>query len=204
MSFFKTNFNGILICLFEIIVGVLLLVNPIGFTKGIIISAGIILMFLGATSIIRYFCMEPLDAAKSQSLMKGLVLCLAGAFCTFKSIWFIVTFPVITLIYGVIILVAGLEKIQWMIDSIRLKKGKWYWAGISAAISMICAIVIIISPFESTAVLWMFTGVSLIVEAVFDVIGLFFENKTKKAEPASTEEVLVGEIVTEETVANNE
>ena len=35
---------------------------------------------------------------------------LGGAFCAFNSRWFIATFPVITLIYGVIILVAGIRK----------------------------------------------------------------------------------------------
>ena len=58
-----------------------------------------------------------------------------------------------------------------------MKKQKWYLAGISALISSVCGVVVISSPFGSTAVLWMFTGASLIVEAVFDVVALILGNK---------------------------
>ena len=177
MKFLKNNFGGIIGCLLEILVGILLLVNPVGFTSGIIIGAGYLLIISGLASIIKYFRTKPEEAEKSQTLVKGLVALLAGAFCAFHSSWFIVTFPVITLIYGVVILITGLAKVQWMVDAIRIKKGKWFLAGISALLSIICGVVIITSPFSSTAVLWMFTGISLIAEAIFDVIAILFGAK---------------------------
>ena len=42
MTVIKENINTIVICLCEILVGVLLLINPIGFTSGIIIMLGIV------------------------------------------------------------------------------------------------------------------------------------------------------------------
>lgn len=180
MRFLITNFGGILMCLFEVLVGILLLMNPVGFTSGIIIGAGLFFVVSGLVSIATYFRTEPEEAAKRQTLVKGLVALLAGVFCAFKSEWFIVTFPVLTLIYGVVILITGLGKVQWMVDAIRLKKGKWFLAAISALLSIVCGVVIITSPFSSTAVLWMFTGISLIIEAIFDVVVLFLSNKDKK------------------------
>lgn len=53
-------------------------------------------------------------------------------------------------------------------------------AAISAAISLVCAVVILNNPFAATEVLWMFTGITLIIEAVFDLITLVISSKTTK------------------------
>lgn len=126
MKFLKNNIGSIVSCLMEILVGILLLINPVGFTSGIIIGAGFVLLVTGLISVIKYFRTEPEAAAKNQMLVKGLVALLAGAFCAFKSGWFVVTFPVITLIYGIIILLTGLAKIQRMVDALRMKKASGF------------------------------------------------------------------------------
>ena len=137
----KRNLGSVAMSLAEIIIGVLLLVNPVGFTSGIIVTFGVVLMITGIGTTIKYFRTEPEEAAVSQILVKGLLMLLAGAFCAFNSHWFI---------------------------------------AISAAISIVCGIVIITSPFSTTAILWMFIGISLIVEAVFDMIGSIFGNREKQ------------------------
>lgn len=172
--------NGILLALFEIVVGILLLVNPVGFTSGIIIALGIVLLITGLVSTIRYFITDAKKAAASQLLVKGILLIVVGAFCTLKSQWFLMTFPILTVVYGAAILFAGIYKIQWMADLLRAKNQKWFLALISAGISILCAVVVIANPFTSTAVLWMFTGISLIVEAVFDIVALFMSGMKKE------------------------
>jgi len=77
----------------------------------------------------------------------------------------------------VVILVTGITKLQWTVDIIRMKRSKWFWMAISAAISILCGITVITNPFSTTAVLWMFIGISLIVDAVFDMIGGIFGNR---------------------------
>lgn len=172
--------NSLILCLFEVLVGILLLINPVGFTSGIIITAGAVLLVIGLISIIRYFRADAKEAALSQLLVKGLVALLAGGFCTFNSHWFIVTFPVLTIIYGIVILVTGLGKVQLAVDMLRAKKKKWFIAAISAAISLICSVVVLKNPFATTATLWMFTGITLIVEAVFDGISMILNGKEKE------------------------
>lgn len=176
----KRSLSGVLMSVIELVIGILLLVNPVGFTSGIIITAGIVLMVLGAGSVVRYFRTSPEEAAVNRLLVKGLVQLLAGAFCAFRSGWFIATFPVLTLVYGITILISGLAKLQWAVDIIRLKRKRWFLAALSAAVSLLCGIVVITSPFSTTGVLWMFTGISLIVEAVFDMISAVFGNREKK------------------------
>mgnify|MGYP003301535709 CR=1 FL=1 len=186
MKFLKNHFAGIGMFLLEILVGVLLLINPVGFTSGIIMGAGLVLLLVGIVCIIKYFRAEPQEAAKSQNLMKGLIALLAGSFCALRSEWFVVTFPVITLIYGVVILITGLGKIQWTVDILRQKKPRWFLCALSALVSTACGLVIIAAPFTTTAVLWMFTGIGLIVDACFDIVALIFTNrKTTPDEPTA-------------------
>lgn len=174
--------NNILLCLFEVIVGILLLIEPVSFTTGIIVAAGVVLAIAGIVSIIRYFRTEPQEAALSRSLANGLICVVAGVFCALKSHWFVATFPVLTIVYGVAILLAGLQKVQLTIDLLRFKRRKWFLAAISAVLSIVCSIVILSSPFASTAALWMFTGISLIVEAVVDLVSMIFNAREAREE----------------------
>lgn len=184
----KRNLGSVAMSLAEIIIGILLLVNPVAFTSGIIVAFGIVLMLVGVSTIIKYFRTEPEEAAVGQLLVKGLLELLGGAFCAFNSHWFIATFPVLSLIYGVVILVTGITKVQWTMDIIRMKRSKWFWMAISAAISILCGITVITNPFSTTAVLWMFIGISLIVDAVFDMIGGIFGNREKRETMTDTQE----------------
>jgi len=169
---------SILMSLVEILIGVLLLINPVGFTSGIIKMFGSILALFGICEVIQYFRIYAEEAAQRNWLMKGILFTLTGLFCVFKTEWFIVTFPVITLLYGVLILITGIGKLQKAIDMLRLKKKFWYIMLISAALTLVVAVLAISNPFATTAVLWTFVGVSLIVEAVMDVVAFVFARKS--------------------------
>lgn len=171
---------GIVFCLFEWIVGVLLLINPVAFTSGIILISGVVMLVLGVLETVRYFRTDSKEAAVSQMLTKGILLLLAGLFCALKTDWFLVTFPVLTIIYGVVILVTGVGKIQLAVDMLRRKNDKWFWAAINAAVTIVCAVIILQSPFATTAVLWMFTGISLIAEGVLDVMTMIMKKKSSE------------------------
>ncbi len=170
----KGNF---LMCIAELLIGILLLLNPVGFTSGIIIVLGIGLAILGIVSLINYFRISPEDAAKQSGLAKGLMYCIIGLFCIFKSNWFIVTFPLLTVIYGVMTLLGGIYKIQWAVDLLRMKQKYWFVAIISAVLSIIFAVLIFSNPFATTAVLWTFIAVTLIVESVIDIITFILGRK---------------------------
>lgn len=182
----KFNLNMVLTALFEILVGILLLVNPVSFTSGILIAAGIVLCLLGLKSLVVYFVRKPEEAAASYGLLNGLVCILLGLFLVFKSGWILLTFPLLTVVYGVVVLITGLSKLQAAVDMLRLKLGRWYLGMLGALLSIVCAVVILLNPFATTAALWMFIGISLIVEAVVDLIAAIF-GKRKKPEAAPTE-----------------
>lgn len=179
MGAMKEKAGGMVVCIFELVVGILLFVNPIGFTSAIITMAGVVLMVLGIVEIVRYFRTNVKEASLGQMLVKGLLSILAGAFCIFQTEWFIATFPILTVLYGIVILVTGIGKIQLAVDMIRMKRKKWIWAAFNAVISLICAFVILRMPFSSTAALWIFTGAALAAEGVLDLVTFIADGRGK-------------------------
>ena len=170
--------SSLFMSIVEIVLGILLLINPVGFTSGIIIILGVVLAIMGIGQTVQYFRADAEEAAKSGSLTKGILFTVLGIFCAFKSEWFIATFPVITIFYGILILVAGVSKLQIAVDMARAKQKYWFFALISAMLTLVFAVLIIINPFASTAFLWTFIGISLIVEAVIDVVTFIFAKKS--------------------------
>lgn len=189
MSVVKKNLKEIIFCVAELIVGILLLINPISFTSGILVLLGVCTLSTGILFGYKYFRMNAELAKRGNMLTWAILLIMMGLFCILRTDWFIATFPILTVLYGVIMLVAGVSKIQTMVDMLRLHNNKWFWAGINAVVSIICAVVILWSPFASTAVLWIFAGVSLIVEAVLDIVTIFLAYIGKKVVEEMMEDV---------------
>jgi len=177
MSKINRNTGNLLTCIFEILVGILLLIDPVGFTSGIIVAFGIVLAVIGAISLFRYFREDAETASQESGLTKGIIFVIFGLFCAFKSEWFIVTFPLLTVLYGILTLVSGVSKVQWAVDMLRAKQKYWFVEVIGAVLTIICAILILTNPFTSTVFLWTFIGVSMIVEAVVDVIAFILGRK---------------------------
>lgn len=179
--------GSILFCMLEIAVGVLLLINPIAFTTGIVMAFGAALLAVGIMKIVRYLRMDPRQAVASRGLVKGLILMAAGGFCLIRSDWFIVTFPMLSVIYGIGLLVCGLGKVQWAVDMLRLRVVKWYLAAIGAVVTIVCAVVVLCNPFATMEVMWIFTGVALIVEAALDVLAMILKDWKKSTAGQSFE-----------------
>ena len=168
--YLKTKSGKIIMCLCELIVGILLLVNPVGFTAGIISSLGVVFIVLGVVSIVRYFKTPPEQAVVEKGLTKGLIEVSAGFLCIFGNKWIILAFPLLTVVYGIGILITGITKIQWTVDMLRLKTRRWFWSAIGAVLTIICGVIILCNPFGSTSVLWTFIAIALIVQAVIDAV----------------------------------
>ena len=178
MKSLKANLHGILMSAFEVLVGILLIIDPEGFTSGIIVAVGIALLLGGIWQVVCYFKEEPEEAAKGQALLIGMIMLLGGGFLALKSTWLIQVIPLLTIVYGIGVLVAGLWKVQWTVDKLRMKKKYWYLMAISAGVSLICSTLILWNPFASTSVLWKFTAIALILEAVFDLVAIIAGGKS--------------------------
>ena len=67
-------------------------------------------------------------------------------------------------------LILAAAKLQKMADLRRLDMTHWYMPGISAVLAAILAAVILINPFGAALAVWTFVAISLIVEAILEII----------------------------------
>ena len=65
MKSLRQNANNIFLCVFEVLIGILVLIDPVAFSSGIIIAAGILMILSGAVCVFRYFWMKPEEAMLS-------------------------------------------------------------------------------------------------------------------------------------------
>lgn len=63
---------------------------------------------------------------------------------------------------------------------LRMKQKYWYISAISAALTIIFAVLVLINPFSAVASLWTFIGVTMIIEAVLDIVTFICGRNEKK------------------------
>lgn len=106
----RDRLSIIFLSIAEILIGILLLVNPVGFTTWIIMMLGIALVLVGIINVIQYFRTPPIEAALKKSLATGVLAILVGLWCILRNDWLIGLFTLLTTLYGIIILVSGVTK----------------------------------------------------------------------------------------------
>lgn len=152
----------------------MLLIKPEEFTDGIITFLGILLCVAGVVNIVKYFREDPVQAALERNLAVGLLAIALGALFLMKKMWLIQAFPLLTVLYGIMMFVTGVFKVQWTADMLRAHLRKWYWPAISAVLMLAFACIVLCNPFSSTVALWMCIAIFLIVEAVVDLLVALF------------------------------
>lgn len=173
----KQKLSGIGLAVIEIIVGVLILIDPTGLTKAIITVAGIVLILMGAVLLINYFRSDPVGGVLGQGMTTGLMEVAIGVFCLIKTGWIVGVFDTVI---GLAILISGVSKLGMAIDFLRLKDSSWKPALINAAVTLVCAFIIV--SVSASDMLWIFIGIVLIVQAVLDIVTTFFPGKKKDDE----------------------
>lgn len=180
MSRLNFAMGKLILLLFEAAVGVVLLINPIGFATVFVTVVGVLLAAVGLVFILQYFRSDPLEAQKSQGLMKGCCALLVGLFCALNTQWFIDAFPLLTVIHGIVILFTGIIRTQWAVDMLRLKLKRWYIAAGGAVVSIVLAVIIFVNPFGVTEAIWTFIGITFLVDALADLAVLIFSGRREK------------------------
>ena len=165
----------LLTAVFEIIFGVLLFRDPETFTKTVLTLFGIMLLGIGVVSLIRYLKDNKAganSALNSLTLAAAIVSLVIGAICTFASGAVITLFTVLAVVYGIMLLITGVLKCQTFFAGRALGIRSPLLILVSAVVTVICGLVIIANPFESTHVMLQFLGIALIAQAVLDIVAL--------------------------------
>lgn len=192
-SIFKNNLPILLLLLFELAVGVLLLIDGFKFTTIVFIIFGTVLMLGGLVLFIRYMkeSKEAEKAAKEAdssdnkksadasiiTLITAIAAFVLGAVFAFGSGMLVGLEALLLVFYGAIMLVKGGFK---FFDFFSLRKEGLKPSPvriIGALFSIILAIVIFLKPFGALNVLFIVTGIALIFEAAIDIATIVFTVK---------------------------
>ena len=173
-STLKRQLPVILLILFEIAVGVLLLINPEAFTTAVIIIFGVICIVIGLIYLIKYLRGRKQEDGSILMLIGALFALTLGLFSVIASPLIITLFTFIAIMYAVIMIVSGLIKIQNYVMNKRSHRPVSVITMISAVIAVVLGVVILFNPFETTHILWMVVGISILVEAAFDITSIIF------------------------------
>ena len=158
--FFRRYLRDIITALFLIVVGILLLINPVAFAMGLVKLAGVFLVVLGALRIVRYFRTDPETAARGQDFFIGLIAILGGLFCIFFTGWFLSAFTTLAIIYGLLQLLLGFSKVQRTVDFLRMELSLWYLPACSALIYLVFGFIIVLNPEMTMTTVWLSPGVT--------------------------------------------
>lgn len=175
----------IVTALMFVVIGILFIVFPDTSLKVLCYIAGGIMIFLGACKLVLYV-VELAGEKKSTSLVSGVMLLVLG-------IVFVVNPGIIvglfTLIFGVVMILDGIEKLQDAING-ALAKSKFWWVDlIIACIVLVLGLVVLIC--NTSEWIMIFAGVAMIVEGVLDLGGaVFYSRKAKKEVKESNIEVI--------------
>lgn len=181
MQFVKKHGGVLLLILCEAAAGVLLLCKPVGFTQGLIVAAGVLLALVGVKQTVGYFLAKAEQAAKNGGLFRGLTALTLGLAAALNSGAIIAAFPVITTLYGGVIFLTGLYKVQLAVDAARMKHGGVAARVISALFTLLFAAVTMVNPFAGTATLWTFIGAMLLADAVVDATAVVLATQREAA-----------------------
>ena len=168
----KQKLSGIGLAVVEIVVGLFLLISPNTLTKAVVIIAGIALLVMGVISLIGYFRADPVGSVLGQGMTKGLMEVAIGVFVLIKTGWVVGVFDTVI---ALAILLLGVSKLGLSVDLMRLKDNGWKAALVNAVVTLVCAFIII--SVSASDVIWMVIGISLIVQAVLDIVTAFFSGK---------------------------
>ena len=160
---------------FEVYSGIRLLTNPIDFTNSVIFIFGIIMLIIGVISIVRALKIKSDSGMPYRlGLFGGILDLIIGVLCTFFSQKVLGLFPVLLMIYGIFMVIAGIHKIRNYLVLKDFGINRSWLVVLSAILSIILGIVVFLNPFTATEAAWVFVGVSLIVQGVFDLFSFIF------------------------------
>lgn len=97
------------------------------------------------------------------------------------------------MLYGVVTLISGVMKVELTFNKARLRMKNGALSAVNAVVTLFCAFFILSNPLSTTAALWTFVGISLILEAILDFVVAFLPSKNDNVIDGTATEKTVDE-----------
>lgn len=160
----------IIMFIFEVLIGVMLILDGEKFTQVVFIIFGVAMLICGLITLIRGL----LDGRNGGTvsgvkMFFAIVLLAIGVFFTAASGSIKSFMTTVWVVIGIIMAFSGMLKLMGYVSMRKQGEGA-VLAIIGAIITIILGIVIAFNPFQSAATMWVIIGILIIVSAVFDLI----------------------------------
>lgn len=167
-----------------IVIGLVLLLRPLGATEAVCSMVGMFLLILGAFGLLNRFVFHS-GAANSIELGINMIETIAGLYILWNP-GSIIKF--IFLIFAVILLVHGFHDMDTAMQMKRSGYDRWWGSFVIAVLTILLGVIALTKPFESTALLLRVIGASLLFDGVTDLLivhktSKVLKNAREKAEP---------------------
>jgi uncharacterized membrane protein HdeD (DUF308 family) len=157
------------------IIGLLFIIFPQSSAHILCYAGGAVLIVWGVIRTVLYFVTGMRGV--NYSLAGGIALIAIGAILCAKPD---LISEIVTIALGVILIIDGVIKLQQSMDIVKLKESGWWISLIVAGVSIVLGLVTLIDPFGSRTALMIFIGISLIVDAVCDIISAYRLGEAEK------------------------
>ena len=158
----KIKWDRIITAVLAIIIGALFIALPEKSANVLCTISGIMLALVGVVSFIASFAFS--TGMDRYSLMLGIALILAGAFCIVRPAS---VMSILAAIFGIFIVIDGTITLIDSIDCARAKVKGWFLIMLMAILSIALGAVVM---FVGSETLMYIAGIGLILEGVIDII----------------------------------
>ena len=152
-----------------IALGVLMMAFPCQSTDIICRCIGVALSIWGAVRIISYFAGAERIVLGSFGLVQGAVL-LGFGICFLVRPGVLAAF--LTIALAIILLAAGVMKLQYALEMSSLQVRFWWIELIGAILMVVLGVIAFFSPFAAAETLMIFLGASCVVSGVWDLVSV--------------------------------
>ena len=189
MKFFKKNIPVIFLFVFELIIGILLLISPEEFTRAVFIFFGAVLIAIGVIYLVRYLVEKKKGEETSvATLVISIVSLVIGIASASLSGVILKLLSMVWVIYGIILIVSGVYKARNYVEIRKNKDPGSFINIISIVISLALGVVLIINPFKVTVTMWRFAGIVLIIESFIDFALIMLPVRAQASDTAENKE----------------
>jgi len=194
----KIKWQNYLIAAILIFVGIFFVAAPSDSLIIVCRVIGALLLVAGIVALIVYFSGGMIFG--SYAFLLGITLSCIGVYFLIRPN---VVSNILTIVFGIAVMIDGFIKIQDAVDCARAKVKNWWILLIVSVLTIALGVFILLDPFTSQEALMIYAGVSLIVDGVLDIVTTAaFGNKVRKTMKKA--EALSGKEVQEEEKEINE
>ena len=154
-----------------IVLGLVLLIWPDISVKTFCYVFGVGMIIFGCAHLIMYFVKDKLQSVMQMDMVCGIVGIATGVYILLKMEYVL---EIIPFALGIVALLGSVVKLQNAFDLKRFGSHRWYIMLIFALALLVIGALLVANPFEGLEVIVVLIGVSLIVDGVGNLAGIFW------------------------------